>query len=321
MEQTPLISIIVPVYNVAQWLDTCVTSILAQDWENTEIILVDDGSKDDSGQLCDCWAEKDARIRVIHKENGGLSSARNAALDVVTGDYIMFVDSDDLLHPQICSCLYRVMNTNGAQIAICDPSHIFGTAPAQFETSEQTQVFSPIEAIRTLWYQHSFLPSACAKLYSRNVFASLRFTEGLLYEDIDLMHLLFWEAEKVVYTPAKLYGYMHRENSITTRAFSQRDLDILKVADKILSFASDIAGELLPAARSYAVVAALRVVLNAPKTLSEGHTHAKALLRVYGWQVMKDPVSRTKTRCGLLLYFFCRPLMRHIYKRVDRWKS
>ena len=119
MENRPLISVIVPVYNMQDYLETCMNSILGQTYENLEIILVNDGSKDSSPQMCDAFAEKDSRIKVIHKENGGLSSARNAGLDVATGDYIGFVDSDDSIRPNFFELLYDNLVKTDADVSVC----------------------------------------------------------------------------------------------------------------------------------------------------------------------------------------------------------
>ena len=321
MADMPMISIIVPVYKVEAWLDACVETVVNQTWKNLEIILVDDGSPDRCGALCDAWAQRDARVQVIHKKNGGLSSARNAGLDAAIGEHIMFLDSDDILHPEICTRLYTCMMEHKAQIAICDVAHVFSEKTPKYTITDECRSFSAQQAVREMWYQKSFLPSACAKLYQRDVFRELRFTEGLLYEDIDLMHQLFWEAETIVYNPSGLYGYCHRDDSITTKAFSVRDLDILKVAQKLLAFARENPS-VMDAAKAYAVVAALRVELNAPNTpeLAQGHAQARTLLAEYGRQVLKNPDIRKKTRYGLLLYFYCRPLMTVIYKRINRWK-
>lgn len=318
----PLISVIIPVYKVEAWLDACVESVLAQTYQNLEIILVDDGSPDTCGAMCDRWAEGDNRIRVLHKRNGGLSSARNAGLEIATGDFILFVDSDDVLDPRICAHLYHCLTKHDTAVSICDAAHIFpGQSPA-YSITEDAQVLSSTEAIRQMWYQQSFLPSAWAKLYRRELFGDIRFTEGILFEDIDLMHLLLAAAKTVVYTPSPLYGYNHREDSITTKAFSKRDLDILPIADKLVSYAEKEFPELLSAAHCYQVVAALRVALNAPDSeeLAEGVQKAKTILKARSKTVLKDKCIRKKTRYGLLLYVYCRPLAKLVYKRINRWK-
>lgn len=314
-----VISVIIPVYKVEKWLDRCLQTVVSQTYRELEILLVDDGSPDACGAMCDGWAQKDGRIRVIHKENGGLSSARNAGLEAATGEYVMFVDSDDLLHPELCARLHRALTGSKAGVAVCDCAHIFGDSAPEYALSEERGVMAATQAICAMWYQTSFLPSAWAKLYRRDIFRQLRFTEGQLYEDIDVMHLLLAEGSSVVYEPSRLYGYVHREGSITTRSFGPRDLDILKVARKLLEYAA-AHPELESAARCYACVAALRVALNAPRELTEGHAQAQELLKAYAKQVRKDPNARKKTRIGLWLYAYCRPLMGLIYRRVNRWK-
>lgn len=322
MTHTPTISVIVPVYNVERYLDRCIDSLLAQSITDLEILLINDGSKDGSGALCDAWSSRDSRIRAVHKPNGGLSSARNEGLRHATGRYVMFIDSDDVIHPDMCKHLLAGLQQYDAQMAACEPAHTFEDQQPPYTVKNDWQVLSRTDAIRKLWYQRGFFPSACTKLYCRELFADNLFCEGLLFEDVDIMHRLLWQTDKVVYTTSALYGYMHRGNSITTKQFSVRDLDILVIADRLLTFAQEQDTALLGAARSYAVTAAMRVALNAPKTeeLAEGRKKAKALLRQYGPGVLFDRYSRLKSKCGLLLYFLCRPLMRALYKRIDRWK-
>lgn len=318
--QEPLISVIVPVYNVSAYLDRCMQSLVGQTYRNLEIILVDDGSTDNSGQLCDLWAEKDSRIRVIHRKNNGLSQARNTGLDAATGDYITFVDSDDILSPHLCQVLFDAMGGT-ADISICDAEHIFEGRPYEFSVTDQQESMIARQAINQLWYQKGFLPSAWGKLYRRELFTGKQFTVGRIFEDIDIMHELFFDAKNIVYNRSRLYGYVHRAGSITTKAFCPRDLDILLVADKILAFTED-KPDLRAAAEAYAVTAALRVYLNAPneEAFAQGVALSRQLLSWYGKQVMADPNIRTKNRCALRLYFYCRPLMRFAYKFINRWK-
>ena len=324
MVDFPLISVIIPVYRAEKWLDACVQSVVSQQWDNLEVILVDDGSPDGSGALCDRWTAKDSRIRVIHKENGGPSTARNAALDVAKGSHFLFVDSDDVLDSRILRKLYDCLTDTGADIAACEIAHLFDDEPSAFTCEDEVQVYTPREVITQMWYQHAFIPSGCAKLYKREIFDELRFRPGLIFEDADLMHQIYWKANKIVYTPSKMYGYIHRtgSESITTRPFSMKDLDILSVADGVLDFAQTNAPDLLNAAYAYITTVAMRIVLNAPNEAryAQGVARAKELLSQYGRQVLKDKNLRKKNRYALLLYFYCRPLMRVAYKFINRWK-
>lgn len=318
-----LVSIIVPVYNVAPYLDRCLESIVSQTYTDMEIILVDDGSADGSGAMCDAWRERDSRISVLHQPNGGLSAARNAGICLARGAFFMFADSDDVVAPNIVAVLADVLKKENADLAVCDAAHFTEGDPISFDTQIRPVLrYGREQAIGLMWYQKTFLPGAWAKLYRRRLFDSLRFTEKILFEDIDLMHRILWECETVAYTPTKLYGYMHRAGSITTAAFSVRDCDILPIAEKILTFARDNAPALIPAAQAYAVTAAFRIFLNAPQEQCylPYRDRAQEILAQYGKSVLHDPRSRTKTRCALFLYFYCRGALKTIYKRKNRWK-
>lgn len=316
-----LITVIIPVYNVEKYLNKCMESVVNQTYKSLEILLIDDGAKDSSGFMCDSWAERDSRIKVIHKENGGLSSARNCGLDQAHGNYIMFVDSDDFMSEDIVSILYEDIKRTKADIAICDAMHIFEDYKVVFDTGKETRTYTSIEAIQEMWYQKSFLPSAWGKLYKLELFQNIRFTENRLYEDIDIMHELFWKAETIIYRNDKLYGYVHRDESITTQKFSERDLDIFIISDKMLEFADKVDPKLLPAAESYATVAALRILLNAPEEKFQGAMHkAENIIKKYGKKTMKNRNIRTKQKYALIMFFYCRPLLKKVYKHINRWK-
>ena len=321
MADMPLISIIVPVYNVATCLEKTLESLYNQTYPNVEIILVNDGSTDNSGDICDQWAARDSRFRVIHQENAGPSLARNAALDIAQGEYILLCDSDDLFSPEMCSILYHNLAETDSDIAVCEFTHIFPDTSYDFHITDIRTVLSPAEVVCSMWYQTGFIPSACAKLYRRHVFASHRFTPGLFFEDIDLLHELYYCATRIVYTPSRLYGYVHHSNSITTAPFSKRDLDIFRVCQRHLSFAESHK-ELRTAAIAYYTAAALRVYLNAPQKpeFAEGLRQAQSILKQYGKDILADPHVRRKNRYALYLYFLCKPLLRFVYKHINRWK-
>lgn len=319
-----LVSVVVPVYNVQNYLNRCMKCITGQTYSKLEIILVDDGSNDQSGEICEIWSEKDDRVITIHQKNGGLSAARNAGIERASGEYLIFVDSDDVIDVKMIEQLVDLIENQNAEIAICGVNHIFDETSIKFERTETAiKILDKNTAIREMWYQKSFLPSAWGKAYSRQMFGNSRFTEGILFEDIDLMHELFWKCNRIVYQDAPLYGYVHRENSITTSQFTEKDCVILNVSDKLLRFAEENNKNLLPAAQSYAVTAAFRVYLNAPRNEKkyEGFLReAVALIDEYGKNVLNDNNVRRKNRCALVMYFYCKPLLEIIYKRKNRWK-
>lgn len=317
-----LVSVIIPVYNVAGYIKDCLNSIRKQSYANLEIILVDDGATDESGAICDEYALLDERIKVVHKQNGGLSDARNCGIDIAHGDYLMFVDSDDFVDERIVEILYHNIKEQEAEIAICDPVHVFQPEDAVFAISDDVKIYSREEAVCTMWYQKAFLPSAWAKLYKASLFQDIRFRVGILYEDIDVMHEIFWRTDRIAYTPSQLYAYQHREGSITTNKFSLRDCEILNICDRLKSFAKDKSVAVQEAARAYGVVGALRVELNAPEQeeFIPARNSAREILKADAYAVLRNRQIRIKSRIGLCMYLWCRPLMKLVYGKINRWK-
>ena len=214
-----LISVIVPVYNVSQYLKQCVDSILNQSYKNLEIILVDDGSTDRSGLICDQYAQADGRVIVIHKENGGLSDARNAGLQVAKGEYIGFVDSDDFIHPDMYLILVRLLEENRADIAIANWQGFFDGKENEICDSRTGEItfFEDIETLKFLIfgkdkYRISF--SVWDRLYRKKVIENHCFPKGKCYEDVVWSAKVFYGTKKSVYIDRDLYYYRRRDDSI-----------------------------------------------------------------------------------------------------------
>ena len=220
MKQSPRISVIVPVYNVAAWLPRCVDSILAQTCENLEILLVDDGSADDSGRICDAYAEKDPRIRVIHKENGGLSSARNAGLDLASGEYIGFVDSDDWIEPEMYAEMLARMEKYDAQLVCAGRCDVDGGTGEKTRglCPEREECISGEELAGRIFLWDHCDSSACDKLYRRELFDGIRSPEGKTCEDIPVTYRLALKARRAVLCDRPFYNYFHRSGSISKGA-------------------------------------------------------------------------------------------------------
>lgn len=226
------ISVIVPVYNVEKYLNRCVQSITDQTYENLEIILVDDGSPDNCGVLCDVWAKKDSRIRVVHKPNGGLSSARNAGIDIATGQYVGFVDSDDYIHPQMYEKLYAALLETGADISICNYDYVDeqtgepdlnmrAASPLKDGVLTRKQAY---EKIGRIVHGYGFYVTAWNKLYHRSIFEDLRFKEGFIHEDEFFVHHLFSHCSRIATISDRLYLYVQRSGSITKKKATIRSL-------------------------------------------------------------------------------------------------
>lgn len=213
------LSIIVPVYKVESYLRRCVDSILAQTFTDFELILVDDGSPDGCPAICDEYAEKDSRVKVIHKENGGLSDARNAGLDIAQGEYIGFVDSDDWIHPEMYEVLYDHANRERADIAqIKLLQFLDGTEPLDISIEGQkteSLIFTNQQLVDEYYTsRYAVNCTVCNKLYRKEIFSHIRFPVGCYYEDSAIELRTYEAANKIVVTPIPLYYYRQRQGSI-----------------------------------------------------------------------------------------------------------
>lgn len=246
-----MVSIIIPVYNVQDYLARCVDSVLTQTYTDLEIILVDDGSIDISGDICDEYALHDARVRVIHKENGGLSDARNAGLDVARGNYVAFIDADDYVHPSFVELLLKTINETGAQIAVSTWQELKdGDKPRKVKTKRpRCTILTQEEAISSVFYQKKLNHSACSRIFETQLFNNLRFPEGMLYEDLAIIYPLLCKVEKVALINTPMYYYMHRQGSIIT-TMSLRRTHVLDHIERIEEQVTDEAPQYLPAVRS-----------------------------------------------------------------------
>ena len=230
--EKPLLSIIVPVYDVERYLPKCIDSILAQTFTDFELILVEDGSPDNCSALCDAAATKDARIRVIHQKNGGLSAARNAGLDAARGTWIGFVDSDDYIAPEMYEVLYKAVQSTGADLALCDYAEVDETgAPCQsMHIRLEKKDFTGRDLLKNA--TDSTIQPAWNKLYRRDVFAQLRYPEGKLNEDLFLIPEVCLQIQKAVVVPKALYYYVQRGSGIMNGSKTLRHFDAAEAAQR-----------------------------------------------------------------------------------------
>lgn len=224
MEQDVLISVIVPVYNVEQYLPKCVDSILNQTYRNLEVILVDDGTKDASDAICDEYAAKDPRVKVIHKENGGLSSARNAGIDIARGDYLGFVDSDDWIEPETYESLLSLARKYDVKL-VCGGRYDVDAATGNRTIGlcpEREEVITGEEMCGRIFLWDNVDSAAGDKLYHRSLFHEIRYPFGKVCEDVPTTYRIVLRAGTVALYPKPFYNYYHRENSITTSNISEK---------------------------------------------------------------------------------------------------
>lgn len=234
----PKISVVIPIYNVEKYLDRCILSVVNQKYVNLEIILVDDGSTDSSGQICDLWERKDKRIVALHKENGGLSDARNFGMERASGDLISFVDSDDYIEEGFFSRLYAVMSKYNADIVECNSVMFYGETCSNYVISDKVVEFSAEDALRELIMQRQFRQTVWNKLYRRNLVTEI-FPVGKINEDEYWTYKIFANSDKIAHLDDELYFYFQREDSIMHRKYDVRRIDGVNAQEERMIFLKD----------------------------------------------------------------------------------
>lgn len=245
-----MVSVIIPAYNVEQYVERCVYSVTKQTYRNLEIILVDDGSTDCTGIICDKLAKKDNRISVIHKTNGGLSDARNAGIDVSRGEYISFVDSDDYIASDMLEHMMNAMCETDISMVVVGFWKQSGDA-REYCGPNTERVVSSEEALKDIYIGHEIYPASWNKLYRRALFNNNRFAVGMINEDSEIITKLLMECNRVALVSKPLYIYMIREGSITQSSFSSKDYNGIKAYRTAVDVCKKRKKSLLPYARYY----------------------------------------------------------------------
>lgn len=258
----PKISVIIPAYNAERFLPEALACVIAQDFKDWELILVDDGSTDATARICDEAAAADTRIRVIHKANGGPSSARNTGLDEARGEWIYFMDSDDGLPSKAFSTLYAEAINNHTDIVLAPFSPFKEKIPAdkKHTSTGRGRLLSGLEAVATGMYQCGIDIGPWGKLYKRALWEGLRFRHGIIYEDLDIFYRLWIKASLVSLLSTPLYYYRQRPDSLM-HTFNRRRLDALDVTDRMVDWAAENHVELFPAARDRRMSAHFNILM------------------------------------------------------------
>lgn len=311
-----LISVIVPIYKVEPYLHKCVDSILGQTYSNIEIILVDDGSPDNCGKICDEYAAKDRRVKVIHKVNGGLSDARNSGIDIAKGNYISFVDSDDWIHPQYLEVLYNDLKMSQSDISMCSFIRVHNRCAKMVNSVDKKyKILDSDEAIRLTLYQKQLDTSAWCKLFKKELFMGLRFTIGRLYEDLDFLYKIYEKAKTLVRTESKLYYYYCRQDSILG-LFNEKRLVVLDITDEILQHMKERHPNIVNAAKDRKMSANFNML--ALMTLHDYHNKA---IETRCWENIRelrkgrlfDPNVRLKNKFGIFVSFLGKRILKRTF--------
>lgn len=300
------VSIIVPVYNVESYLVKCIESILGQTYKNFEVIIVDDGSRDNSGLLGDQLSREDDRIHVIHKKNGGLSSARNEGLKNARGKWIMFVDSDDYLSIDCLNSLVFAAKDTESQISVCNMVRVFENAPDQpfYAPVNSQTVLDGIKRFRTLEQ-----PSVCNKLFKADLLENIEFPEGKFYEDTYIYHQLCYKANKIVLTGKNGYYYLYRNNSIVgCPTLTDRYFDFIEAVYERAIFLTirEVEPFGTDACLSYyaALSRCLKEVRKTKKNKSKFYLATKRYKNIYSLLIKTETLSKKQyIRIFILRYF------------------
>lgn len=315
----PLISIIVPVYNVEAYLAKCVDSILAQTYTNLEIILVNDGSSDGCGRICDEYAKQDKRIKVIHKQNGGLSDARNVAIDVATGEFITFIDSDDYVTDDYIMTLYSLIEKYECKVSIAlYNTFVEGSKPKVVNRVYREDCQTNIKAIEEMFYQEKYDTASWAKLYHSSLFATgIRYPKGIVYEDLATTYLLIFQSDKVAFCNRRIYNYLLRRDSIEGSSFSSKKMDSALKVCELMESHLDILGKVMQAYQCRKMSFFFHLLLKMP----DGYEHRNMLykrIKAIRWSVLCNSRARKKARVASLLSYLGLGSVKGVFHLIDK---
>lgn len=319
-----MISVIIPVYNSEAYLPEAVESVLAQTYQDWELILVDDGSEDNSGKLCEILARRTPRIKVIHRKNGGQSSARNTGLKYAGGEFITFLDADDILSPSALESLLNAASSSNADIT-CGKIYDFISINKLLRSSKYiesiypngkyTHILTPGKALDRILYQQDLDNSACGKLYAASIWKDLRFREGTGYEDLDIIYQAVMKAKRIATIKAPVYFYRQHEDSYI-HTFNLRRTDVLEVTQRLSDFMSMNCPQHLRAAHSRQLSANFNmlglIAANIQQLQDNPDEYRKAQeIATQCWEKIKElrgeslrnPSVRLKNKIGIVLSY------------------
>lgn len=320
----PIVSVIIPVYNVEQYLKQCLDSVINQTYKNLEIILVDDGSTDNSGKICDEYALKDTRIKVIHKDNGGLSDARNTGLKIATGEYITFIDSDDDIELDMVEYLYSVLIKFNCKMSVCTHNVIKNNRTKKSFNLKEDFKLSSFDCIKKMLYHDGTDTSAWAKLYKKDLFENIMYPKGKLFEDIATTYKLFIKSDEIASGHLAKYNYKIRSNSIVRKSFTKAKLDLIENTDNmakdVLAIFPDLEKALLRR-RVYARFSTLNQVLSFDKENKHVVKEIISFIKKYTWNILTDTNVQLRDKVAIILLNISYNLYKFIWQKSNsiRW--
>ena len=326
MDREKLLSVIVPVYNVEEYLPRCVDSILDQRDVGLEVILVDDGSRDASGAICDRYAAKDSRVRVIHKENGGLSSARNTGIAAARGSFLTFVDSDDWIEANAYGPMLALLERHDAKLVCAGRYDVNGKTGERKVglCPKKEECVTAEEMVGRIFLWDGCDSSACDKVYHRSLFETFRYPEGKVCEDVPTTYQIVLKAERVVLWDRPIYNYYHRPGSIsTTKAITEKTFHFSQHTAVIYPYIRDNYPGIEPQAAYLRVRSLSHILLllsqtgeEIRKTFRKEYCQARKDLRKFAGFILKSRYFSRKERItNILLILGLYRLLRPIFHR------
>lgn len=321
------ISVIIPVYKVERYLDKCVKSVLEQTYPNIEVLLIDDGSPDRCGELCDNWAARSPRVKVIHQENNGPAAARNEGIDSATGEYLAFIDGDDYISSDMLERLYRALISNGADMSICNVRFVDEENCPLDEKNRnlpvRDEVLTGLEAIQKLAGPHGWLfHIACGRLYRKILFSDIQFPRGMICsEDAYIAHRIFGKCEKVACISGSYYYYVQRKGSTTHNRNMQTYLnDAAAYLDRALF--CGMRGLARCAAQSYWTAAMMLASASQNQaSRPELHSELENILRIYRKNLHLCRSCTLKEKLQALLVGFSPKVYQFIFRNPARQRA
>ena len=319
------ISVLVPIYNAEKYIKRCIDSIINQSYKNIEVILIEDGSTDNSYNIIKEYQEKDDRIKIFSIENNGVADARNKAVDNSTGDYITFVDSDDYIEEDYIETLYTNLKKYNSDIAVCNCFNVIEeTGKKDYKTFGISEVkeYTNEEAVKNLFYYNFLRHSPWGKLYKKEVWNNIRFPLGKNYEDLAILYKLFLNSKKVIYIPKEKYNYTIRKGSIVHNEIRKTDVEaIIEYSQKILDDITKNYKNLISAAEYLLFDEELHLWYRIPYK-KEYKKYLKTInsnIKKYRMKIIKDKMVNKKYKVLYMISFLgrsCYKTVLTIYKTI-----
>jgi len=304
-----LISIIIPVYNSEVYLARCLTSVLLQDYSQIEIVLVDDGSTDNSGRLCDEYAEKDHRVRVIHQHNQGASIARLNGLNNARGEYVTFVDSDDWVAKNYLSTLYNIIAVNNVAVSACGIVKVYEGEDNNNEKEVEPTVLLPFDELMPRFFKYEFWGFP-GKLYRKSVLENIPFPSATLSEDYYVMSKLYLQERTLAYTPTSLYFYEYHPTSLSHQPLSKRAFEEFENVKGVYELMMDKEPQYADMALSNVVETCIKLTLMAARVADkEPYQEELAKIKQFQHQHIREIIANKtlswKSKIVMMGLLFC----------------